>query len=128
MSSVKQYNFFTSIEPWKNFQIKLDATTQNIRSADSNLFNIDYYRQGVLRNDLNDTNNNISTTNNHSNHSNHQKNKFNNDALKFQILEELPNQIKDYLNNFEIIEIRIIKSTLLKGKNLLIIHMIHIIV
>ena len=55
MSSVKQYNFFTSIEPWKNFQIKLDATTQNIRSADSNLFNIDYYRQGVLRNDLNDT-------------------------------------------------------------------------
>ena len=23
MSSVKQYNFFTSIEPWKNFQIKL---------------------------------------------------------------------------------------------------------
>lgn len=42
--------------------------------------------------------------------------KFNNDALKFQILEELPNQIKDYLSNFEIREIRIIKSILLKGK------------
>lgn len=67
-------------------------------------------------NDLNDTNNNISTTNNHSYHTNHQKSEFNNDALKFQILEELPNQIKDYLSNFEIREIRIIKSVLLKGK------------
>ena len=67
-------------------------------------------------NDLNDINNNISTTTNHSNHSNYQKNKFNNDALKFQVLEELPNQIKDYLSNFEIREIRIIKSVLLKGK------------
>ena len=55
MSSVNQTNIFTSIEPWKNFQIRLDATAQNIKSADSNLFNIDYYRQGVLRNDLNDT-------------------------------------------------------------------------
>ena len=55
MSSVNQTNIFTSIEPWKNFQIRLDATTQNIKSADSNLFNINYYRQGVLRNDLNDT-------------------------------------------------------------------------
>lgn len=55
MSSVNQTNVFTSIEPWKNFQVRLDATTQNIKSADSNLFNINYYRQGVLRNDLNDT-------------------------------------------------------------------------
>jgi hypothetical protein len=55
MSSVNQTNVFTSIEPWKNFQIRLDATTQNIKSADSNLFNINYYRQGVLRTDLNDT-------------------------------------------------------------------------
>ncbi len=77
-------------------------------------------------NDLNDINNNISTTTNHSNHSNYQKNKFNNDALKFQVLEELPNQIKDYLSNFEIREIRIIKSVLLKGKSLLIIQIIHI--
>ena len=55
MSSVNQTNIFTSIEPWKNFQVRLDATTQNIKSADSNLFNINYYIQGVLRNDLNDT-------------------------------------------------------------------------
>ncbi|WP_210139619.1 replication initiator protein A [Staphylococcus sp. GDY8P120P] len=66
-------------------------------------------------NDLNDTSNNIST-NTHSNHTNHQQTEFNNDALKFQVLEELPQQIKDYLGNFEIREIRIIKSVLLKGK------------
>src|SRR5699024_4371486 len=59
--------------------------------------------------------NNIST-NTHSNHTNHQQTEFNNDALKFQVLEELPKQIKDYLSNFEIREIRIIKSVLLKGK------------
>ncbi|MFH4911012.1 replication initiator protein A [Staphylococcus cohnii] len=66
-------------------------------------------------NDLNDNSNNIST-NVHSNHTNHQQTEFNNDALKFQVLEELPQQIKDYLSNFEIREIRIIKSVLLKGK------------
>lgn len=55
MSAVKQYNFFTSIEPWKNFQIKVDATTQNIKAADPNLFNLSYYRAGKLRSDLNDT-------------------------------------------------------------------------
>ncbi|MGX0053595.1 RepA-like protein [Staphylococcus capitis] len=40
----------------------------------------------------------------------------NNDALKFQVLEELPQQLQDYLSKFEIREIRIIKSVLLKGK------------
>ncbi|MCD8853112.1 replication initiator protein A [Staphylococcus xylosus] len=65
--------------------------------------------------DLNDTSNNIST-NTHSDHTNHQQTKFNNDALKFQVLEELPQQIREYLGNFEIREIRIIKSVLLKGK------------
>ena len=39
---------------------------------------------------------------NHSNHTNHKQADFNNDALKFQILEELPDQIKSYLSNFEI--------------------------
>src|SRR5699024_10712316 len=39
-----------------------------------------------------------------------------NDALKFQVLEELPQQLQDYLSKFEIREIRIIKSVLLKGK------------
>ena len=65
--------------------------------------------------DLNDISNNIST-NTYSDHTNHQQTKFNNDALKFQVLEELPQQIREYLGNFEIREIRIIKSVLLKGK------------
>ncbi|MGZ9423718.1 replication initiator protein A [Staphylococcus epidermidis] len=66
-------------------------------------------------NDTNDTSKMISN-NSHSNHTNHQKSEFNNDALKFQALEELPTQIKTYLSNFEIKDIRIIKSVLLKGK------------
>ncbi len=53
-------------------------------------------------------------------------NLINNDALKFQLLEELPDQIKSYLNNFEVKDVRIIKSVLLKGKSFLIIQIIHI--
>lgn len=65
--------------------------------------------------DMNDTYNN-QTNHNHSDHTNHQQTEFNNDALKFQLLEELPKQLQDYLSKFEIREIRIIKSVLLKGK------------
>ena len=83
---------------------------------DTDLSNTDYIEtENNDTNDLNDTPNNISE-NAHSNHTNHQQTEFNNDALKFQVLEELPQQIKDYLSNFEIREIRIIKSVLLKGK------------
>ena len=65
---------------------------------------------------MNDTYKINKNTNYHSNHTNHEYTEFNNDALKFQVLEELPQQIKEYLNKFEIREIRIIKSVLLKGK------------
>ncbi len=89
----------------------------NSKSNDTEFNNTDYIEtESNDMNDLNDTTSNISTTNNHSYHTNHQKTEFNNDALKFQVLEELPSQIKDYLSNFEIREIRIIKSVLLKGK------------
>lgn len=64
---------------------------------------------------MNDTSD-IVSKNYHSNHTNHQQTEFNNNALKFQALEELPTQIKTYLSNFEIKDIRIIKSVLLKGK------------
>lgn len=83
---------------------------------DTDLSNTDYIEtENNDRHDMNDTYNN-QTNHNHSNHTNHQQSEFNNDALKFQVLEELPQQIKDYLSNFEIREIRIIKSVLLKGK------------
>ncbi|EHM68613.1 hypothetical protein SEVCU071_2197 [Staphylococcus epidermidis VCU071] len=42
-------------------------------------------------------------------------NLINNDALKFQLLEELTDQIKSYLSNFEVKDVRIIKSVLIKG-------------
>src|SRR5699024_449336 len=88
----------------------------NSKSNDTEFNNTDYIEtENNDTNDLNDTTNNIST-NTHSNHTNRQQTEFNNDALKFQVLEELPQQIKDYLSNFEIREIRIIKSVLLKGK------------
>ncbi|RIN10669.1 replication protein [Staphylococcus xylosus] len=83
---------------------------------DTDLSNTDYIKtENNDTHDMNDTYNN-QTNHNHSNHTNHQKSEFNNDALKFQVLEELPQQITDYLNKFEIREIRIIKSVLLKGK------------
>ncbi|MDT3996332.1 replication protein, partial [Staphylococcus saprophyticus] len=83
---------------------------------DTDLSNTDYIEtENNDTHDMNDTYNN-STNHNHSNHTYHQQTEFNNEALKFQVLEELPQQIKDYLSNFEIREIRIIKSVLLKGK------------
>ncbi|MDW4419269.1 replication initiator protein A [Staphylococcus saprophyticus] len=83
---------------------------------DTDLNNTDYIEtENNDTYDMNDTYNN-SINNNHSNHTNHQQTEFNNDALKFQVLEELPQQLQDYLSKFEIREIRIIKSVLLKGK------------
>lgn len=99
-------------------RIPIDGTpeSQNLDPNDTEFSNTDYIEtENNDTNDLNDTPNNISE-NAHSNHTNHQQTEFNNDALKFQVLEELPQQIKDYLSNFEIREIRIIKSVLLKGK------------
>ncbi len=78
----------------------------NSKSNDTKINNTEYIK--IENNDSYDISNN-NFTNFHSNHTNNQQNEFNNDALKFQIRE-----------------IRIIKSVLLKGKNLLIPHMIHI--
>ena len=90
--------------------------SQNLDSNDTDLSNTDYIEtENNDTNDLNDTYNNP-INNNHSDHTNHQQTEFNNDALKFQVLEELPQQLQDYLSKFEIREIWIIKSVLLKGK------------
>ncbi|HCW0122866.1 replication initiator protein A [Staphylococcus aureus] len=68
-------------------------------------------------NDTNDLNDNkLTFPSNHTNHSNHDNSNFNNEALKFQLLEELPKSIQNYLSNFEVAEIKIIKSVLLKAK------------
>ena len=85
-------------------------------TSDTDLNETEYIKtENNDTNDLNDTSD-IVSKNYHSNHTNHQQTEFNNNALKFQALEELPTQINTYLSNFEIREIRIIKSVLLKGK------------
>ncbi|MDG0823752.1 replication initiator protein A [Staphylococcus equorum] len=90
--------------------------SQNLDPNDTDLSNTDYIEtENNDTHDMNDTYNNP-INNNHSYHTNHQQTEFNNDALKFQVLEELPQQLQDYLSKFEIREIRIIKSVLLKGK------------
>lgn len=88
----------------------------NSKSNDTDFNNTEY-----IKTETNDTSDSYDRFNNnfinsHSNHTNHQQTEFNNDALKFQALEELPSQIKSYLSNFEIKDMRIIKSVLLKGK------------
>ncbi len=55
LSNVNQTNFFTSIEPWKNVQIRVDGTVQSINSANEAGFNLHYYRDDVLRKTVNDS-------------------------------------------------------------------------
>ena len=55
LSSLNQTNVFTSIEPWKNFQIRLDGTMQSIKSANPEGFNLMYYKDGQLRKTTNDS-------------------------------------------------------------------------
>ncbi|WP_392437060.1 DUF5686 family protein [Cruoricaptor ignavus] len=55
LSEVGQGNIFTSIEPWKNIQLRLDGTLQSIRSANPEGFNLEYFRQGELRKTVNDS-------------------------------------------------------------------------
>ena len=118
-SSVKEFrkSKFQNSENQKTRISKIKKQEfRNSKSNDTDLNDTDYIEtENNDRHDMNDTYNN-QTNHNHSDHTNHQQSEFNNDALKFQVLEELPQQIKDYLSNFEIREIRIIKSVLLKGK------------
>lgn len=55
LSSVNQTSIFTSIEPWKNFQVRVDGTLQSIKSANPEGFNLMYYRNGDLRKTVNDS-------------------------------------------------------------------------
>ncbi len=55
LSSINQTSFFTSIEPWKNFQLRIDGTLQSIKSANPSGFNLMYYQDGNLRKTTNDS-------------------------------------------------------------------------
>ncbi|MGX0439330.1 replication initiator protein/RepA-like protein [Staphylococcus hominis] len=87
----------------------------NSQSNDTDYNNTDYIETNY--NDTYDMNDKkLTYPSNHTNHSNHYNSKFNDEALKFQLLEELPQSIQRYLNNFSVNEIKIIKPILLKAK------------
>ncbi|PTH38202.1 replication initiator protein A [Staphylococcus capitis] len=87
----------------------------NSQSNDTDYNDTNYIK--IESNDTDDLNDNkLTYSNNHTNHSNHYNPKFNDEALKFQLLEELPQSIQKYLSNFEVDEIKIIKTVLLKAK------------
>ena len=87
----------------------------NSQSNDTDCNDTDYIKTNS--NDTYDMNDKrLTYPNNHSDHSNHYHSKFNDEALKFQLLEELPQSIQNYLNNFSVDEIKLIKSVLLKAK------------
>ena len=88
--------------------------SQILDPNDTDYNNTDYIE--TKYNDTDDLNDRkLTYPNNHTNHSNHYYSKFNDEALKFQLLEELPQSIQSYLSNFSVAEIKIIKSVLLKA-------------
>lgn len=54
LSNVTQTNVFTSIEPVKNLQFRLDGTLQSITSANPEQFSMMYLKDGQLRKTVND--------------------------------------------------------------------------
>ncbi|PTK35838.1 replication protein [Staphylococcus hominis] len=87
----------------------------NSQSNDTDYNDTDYIKTN--NNDTYDLNDKKSTyPSNHTNHSNYSNSKFNDEALKFQLLEELPQSIRSYLSNFSVNEIKVIKPVLLKAK------------
>ncbi len=109
---------------FQNKQIVSSRTNENIvqelticKSNDTKNNDTDY--KETENNDTYDMNDNEHITNHniyHSYHANHQYSEFNNNALKYQLLQEIPAQLQTYLSNFEVNEIRIIKSVILKAK------------
>ncbi|MGZ9507223.1 replication initiator protein A [Staphylococcus epidermidis] len=100
-----------------NYDIKASHSKElpNSQSNDTENNDTDYIK--TESNDTNDLNDNkLTFPSNHTNHSNHNNSNFNNEALKFQLLEELPQSIQRYLSNFSVNEIKIIKLVLLKAK------------
>ncbi|MFU0762182.1 replication initiator protein A [Staphylococcus pasteuri] len=110
---------------FQNKQIVSSRTNENIvqelticKSNDTENNDTDY--KETENNDTYDMNERTNIINNntlHSNHANHQSNEFNNNALKYQLLQEFPNQLQIYLSNFEVNEIQMIKSVILKAKS-----------
>lgn len=54
LSSVNQTNAFASVDPFKNFTVRLDATYQTIKSANPTKFSLDFYKNNELLSEIND--------------------------------------------------------------------------
>ncbi|WP_368730937.1 replication protein, partial [Vibrio cholerae] len=111
-SYVQKYQNHTS----RNIKI-IHQDVSKSYANDTNINDTDY--KETENNDMYDMNDSKHITNHnklHSNHASHQFNEFNNNALKYQLLQEIPDQLQTYLSNFEVNEIRIIKSVILKAK------------
>lgn len=68
-------------------------------------------------NDMNDNNNKSTPNTLHSNHSNHDNQYIDDETLKEYELQTFPRETSNYLKNFDIQELRIIKSVILKAKD-----------
>ncbi|MEB7367584.1 replication initiator protein A [Staphylococcus borealis] len=103
-------------EFWDSRISKFGAPESQILDPNDTDYNdTDYIK--TKNNDTNDLNDKkLTYRNDQTLHSNHYTSNFNDDALKFQLLEELPQSIQNYLSNFSVAEIKIIKSVLLKAK------------
>ncbi|MEJ7456318.1 replication initiator protein A [Staphylococcus warneri] len=109
---------------FQNKQIVSSRTNENIvqelticKSNDTENNDTDYKEtENNDTYDMNDSENIDNHNTSHSNHTNHQSTEFNNEALKYDLLQEMPDQLQNYLNNFEVNEIQIIKSVILKAK------------
>lgn len=55
LSSSNQTSVYTSVEPWKNFQVRLDGTMRSIKSGNNDLFDLTYNYNGQIRKTVNDS-------------------------------------------------------------------------
>ncbi|MDT0739111.1 replication initiator protein A, partial [Staphylococcus haemolyticus] len=112
-SYVQKYQNHTS----RNIKI-IHQDVSKSYANDTNINDTDY--KETENNDMHDMHDSEHIANyntSHSNHTNHQSNEFDNNALKYHLLQEIPYQLQTYLNNFEVDEIQIIKSVILKAKS-----------
>ncbi|KKI59684.1 replication initiator protein A [Staphylococcus warneri] len=112
-SYVQKYQNHTS----RNIKI-IHQDVSKSYANDTNINDTDYKEtENNDMHDMHDSEHIVNYNTSHSNHTNHQSNEFDNNALKYHLLQEIPYQLQTYLNNFEVDEIQIIKSVILKAKS-----------
>lgn len=103
-----------------NTSRNIDLIHQDISKSyanDTELNDTDYIKtEHNDTNDLHDTYNNISINHTHSNHPNQFSNNFGNQDDKEILLQEFPEQLKNYLLNYSYTDLEIIKGIVLKAK------------